>query len=170
MLNPVNPALLLSLLQPVLQKVQQLKQKGPARTGESKPEQLFEQIVKLLKAQPPTTRVTIVQHFEQDHPEAAARLKDQLYTMDDLLLLEDRSLQALLKEVTSETLSRSLVGVGEPVQEKVLRNMSKRAREMLEEEMILAQSAGSAKIQDAQQLLLAEVLNLDRSGKLQWVS
>jgi flagellar motor switch protein FliG len=75
------------------------------------------------------------------------QIKDLLFIFDNLLDLDDRGIQALLREVGSDTLAVALRGAEPEVQEKLLRNMSKRAAEILKDDM---EARGPVKLTDVE--------------------
>lgn len=74
-------------------------------------------------------------HIREVDAELAQRIEDRMLVFDDLLDLDDRDLQLLLREVQSETLVVALKGAGAALQDKVFRNLSQRAAEMLREDL-----------------------------------
>jgi flagellar motor switch protein FliG len=75
------------------------------------------------------------------------RIKDLLFVFDNLLDIDDRGIQALLREVGSDTLALALRGAEPEVQEKILKNMSKRAAEILKDDM---EARGPVKLTDVE--------------------
>jgi flagellar motor switch protein FliG len=75
------------------------------------------------------------------------QIKDLLFIFDNLLDLDDRGIQAMLREVGSDTLAVALRGAEPEVQEKILRNMSKRAAEILKDDM---EARGPVKLTDVE--------------------
>jgi flagellar motor switch protein FliG len=73
--------------------------------------------------------------IEKANGEMHQQIKDLLFVFDNLLDVDDRGIQALLREVGSDTLAVALRGAEPEVQEKILRNMSKRAAEILKDDM-----------------------------------
>lgn len=90
--------------------------------------------------------------------ELSVRIRDLMFVFSNLSSLSDKSMQLLLREASTELLPVALKGAGEEVREKVLRNMSKRAREMLIDDM---ESAGPIKISDVEQAQ-KEILTIAR--------
>jgi flagellar motor switch protein FliG len=74
-------------------------------------------------------------HIRDVDAELAQRIEDRMFLFDDLLELDDRDIQLLLREVQSETLVVALKGAGHALQEKFFRNLSQRAAEMLREDL-----------------------------------
>jgi flagellar motor switch protein FliG len=75
------------------------------------------------------------------------QIKDLLFIFDNLLDVDDRGIQALLREVGSDTLALALRGAEPEVQEKILKNMSKRAAEILKDDM---EARGPVKLVDVE--------------------
>jgi flagellar motor switch protein FliG len=75
------------------------------------------------------------------------QIKDLLFVFDNLLDVDDRGIQALLREVGSDTLAVALRGAEPEVQEKILKNMSKRAAEILKDDM---EARGPVKLTDVE--------------------
>jgi flagellar motor switch protein FliG len=77
----------------------------------------------------------VCSHIREVDEELAQRIEDRMLAFDDLLELDDRDLQLLLREVPSETLLVALKGAGAALQDKVFGNLSQRAAEMLREDL-----------------------------------
>jgi flagellar motor switch protein FliG len=89
-----------------------------------------------------------------------------MFVFDDMAEVDDRSVQTLLREVSTETLGLALKGADPRVKERLLRNMSKRAAEMLVEDM---EAKGPAKLSDvegAQKEILAIARRLADAGTI----
>jgi flagellar motor switch protein FliG len=85
--------------------------------------------------------------IEKADGEMHQQIKDLLFIFDNLLDVDDRGVQALLREVSSDTLAVALRGAEPEVQEKILRNMSKRAAEILKDDM---EARGPVKLTDVE--------------------
>jgi flagellar motor switch protein FliG len=85
--------------------------------------------------------------IEKANGEMHQQIKDLLFIFDNLLDVDDRGIQALLREVGSDTLAVALRGAEPEVQEKILRNMSKRAAEILKDDM---EARGPVKLADVE--------------------
>jgi flagellar motor switch protein FliG len=85
--------------------------------------------------------------IEKADGEMHQQIKDLLFVFDNLLDVDDRGIQALLREVGSDTLAVALRGAEPEVQEKVLKNMSKRAAEILKDDM---EARGPVKLADVE--------------------
>ncbi|HHM23518.1 MAG TPA: flagellar motor switch protein FliG [Bacteroidetes bacterium] len=100
-----------------------------------------------------------------DH-DLATEIKNLMFTFDDLILVDDRSIQKILKEVDTKELSIALKGASEEVKEKIFRNMSERAANMLREEMEYLGPLRVKDVEEAQKRILAIVSNLEESGDI----
>jgi len=85
--------------------------------------------------------------IEKADGELHSRIKDLLFIFDNLMDVDDRGIQALLREVGSDTLALALRGAEPEVQEKILKNMSKRAAEILKDDM---EARGPVKLTDVE--------------------
>jgi flagellar motor switch protein FliG len=85
--------------------------------------------------------------IERADGEMHQQIKDLLFIFDNLLDVDDRGIQALLRDVGSDTLAVALRGAEPEVQEKILRNMSKRAAEILKDDM---EARGPVKLVDVE--------------------
>jgi flagellar motor switch protein FliG len=85
--------------------------------------------------------------IEKADNEMHQQIKDLLFVFDNLLDVDDRGIQALLREVGSDTLAVALRGAEPEVQEKILKNMSKRAAEILKDDM---EARGPVKLADVE--------------------
>ncbi|MEO7055828.1 MAG: flagellar motor switch protein FliG [Caldimonas sp.] len=96
----------------------------------------------------------------------AQRVMDNLFTFDDLMRVDDRGIQALLKEVQSESLVIALKGAKPELRERVLKNMSTRAAETLREELDARGPVRVAEVEAEQKELLKVVRRLAEEGQL----
>src|SRR3546814_8191286 len=89
-----------------------------------------------------------------------------MFVFDDLAEIDDRSTQALLREISGETLGLALKGADPRVKDKILKNMSKRAAEMLVEDMEAKGPAKLADVEAAQKEILAIARRLADAGTI----
>lgn len=80
-------------------------------------------------------------------PELAQNIMDQMFVFENLLDIDDRGIQTLLREIQSEQLVIALKGASEPLREKIFKNMSQRAAEMLREDL---ESKGPVRLSDVE--------------------
>lgn len=83
----------------------------------------------------PEAEEAIIKKLEEELPEVGEQIQAHMFTFDNLMELDDRSIQTLLREVQSEVLTLALRGAAPSAQTKVFRNMSSRAAELLKDDL-----------------------------------
>ena len=96
----------------------------------------------------------------------ATQVRQAMFTFEDLNRLDRRSLQALLKEVSSETLLMSLKAASEAMKTKIFESLSKRAGEMMKEDLQMLGPARLADVEKAQGEIVGVALRLRTEGKI----
>jgi flagellar motor switch protein FliG len=97
---------------------------------------------------------------------AAERVRDVLFVFDDIVRLNDRGVQELLKNVDTRQLAVALKGADANVQETVFRNLSERARDNLRDEIEILQGLRPTDIRDARKAVVAVVRELEEAGTI----
>ena len=92
-------------------------------------------LVNLLKKSSRMTEKTIIEALEDNEPELAEQVKKRMFVFENVALLDDKSIQRILREVEVKDLSLALKATPENVKDSILRNMSTRASAMLREDM-----------------------------------
>jgi len=105
-------------------------------------------------------------YIRETDNDLAQRVMDNLFTFDDLMNVDDRGIQALLKEVQSESLVIALKGAKPELRERVMKNMSTRAAETLREELDARGPVRVAEVEAEQKELLKVVRRLAEEGQL----
>ncbi len=161
----VHPELITRIVRTVLSKCRTLVEAPPAPGGGNR----FKRVAEMLRRLDKPDRMEILAALEQNDPQGAVQIKEYLYAFEDLLNIEDRSMQKLLAEVDSKSLASALKGATEAIRDKVRNNLSKRARETLTEEMDLQGSLPPTTIQQAQKSIVEVIQRLDQAGELTMV-
>ena len=104
--------------------------------------------------------------IEKADGEMHQKIKDLLFVFDNLLDVDDRGIQALLREVGSDTLAVALRGAEPEVQEKILKNMSKRAAEILKDDMEARGPVKLADVEAAQKEIIVIAQRLAEEGTI----
>jgi len=113
----------------------------------------------------PTER-NVLDELAKTDEELAEEIRSLLFVFEDIVKLDDRAVQAVLKEVDDADLALALRGVGEEVREKVLSNMSERRAAMLIEEIEYQPPQRKAVVEEAQGRIVAEIRRLEDAGEL----
>lgn len=123
-------------------------------------------IVEVLNKVDRTTERTIIENLEVQNPELAEEIKKKMFVFEDIVLLDDRSLQLVLREIDSKDLALALKASSAEVAEKVYKNMSKRAAEMLREEIEYMGPVRIRDVEEAQQKIVNVIRRLEESGEI----
>ncbi len=108
----------------------------------------------------------IMDQINEFDKELGEKIQDLMLVFDDLAMVDDRGIQALLREVSSETLVVALKGSEEALKEKVFKNMSKRAGEMLRDDLEAKGPVRLSEVEAAQKEILVIVQRLAEEGKV----
>lgn len=111
-----------------------------------------------------STEKTIMADLEERDPELADEIARLMFTFDDIVYVDDAGIQKTLREVESKDLALALKASNEEVRNKVLKNMSERAREMINEEIEFMGPVRMRNVEEAQQKIVAIVRRLEESG------
>ena len=125
-----------------------------------------ESIVEILNLVDRSSEKSIIESLEEDDAELAEEIKKRMFVFEDIVLLDDRAIQRVLREVDSQELSKALKSVDVEVQDKVFKNMSKRAAAMLKEDMEFMGPVRLKDVEDAQQKIVASIRRLEDSGEI----
>lgn len=98
--------------------------------------------------------------------ELGEKIQDLMFAFDDLVNVDDRGIQALLREVSSETLVLALKGADDAIKEKVFSNMSKRAGEMLRDDLEAKGPVRVSEVEMAQKEILTIARRMSESGDI----
>ncbi|HDM09948.1 MAG TPA: flagellar motor switch protein FliG [Desulfobacteraceae bacterium] len=108
----------------------------------------------------------ILNEIEEVDAELADQIKQRMFTFEDLRLVDDRGLQKVLRRVETRELAIALKAASEEVREKIFRNMSERASEMLREEMEVMGAVRMREVEDAQQTITKIIQDMETKGEL----
>ena len=123
-------------------------------------------MVEILNHVDRSTEKTILETLEKEDAELAAEIKNMMFVFEDIVTLDDRSIQQVLREVDTKELSLALKGVSEDVSEKIFKNMSKRAAAMLKEDMEYMGPVRLKDVEGAQQRIVNVIRALEDAGEI----
>jgi flagellar motor switch protein FliG len=113
-----------------------------------------------------STENAIMTSLEDSDPELASEIRNYMFNFDNVMKLDDKSLQELMKDVSSEDLARALKLVDETMREKIFKNMSKRGAEMLREEISLMPPIRLSEVEASQRKIVEITKKLEAEGKI----
>ncbi len=108
----------------------------------------------------------IVDKIKENDPELGQKIQDLMFVFENILEMDDRSVQSLLREVSTESLVIALKGAEENLREKFFKNMSKRASEMLREDLESKGPVRISEVEAAQKEILAIARRMAEAGDL----
>ena len=108
----------------------------------------------------------ILESIEEEDPELAEEIKNLMFVFEDLVLIDDKGMQAVLKEVDNQQLALSLKLASEELKQKIFKNMSKRAAEMIQEELSYMGPVRITDVEAAQQVIVEVVRRLEEQGEV----
>lgn len=112
------------------------------------------------------TERNIMERLEEEDPELAEEVKKRLFVFEDILGMDDRSLQRVLRDVDMKDVALALKGASEALREKFFKNMSKRAAEMLKEDMEYMGPVRVRDVEEAQQKIVNVIRALEDAGEI----
>jgi len=110
--------------------------------------------------------VSVLSEIESNNPELAENIRSLMFVFEDLISIDDRGIQTILKEVSNEDLALSLKTASEALKEKMFQNMSKRAATMMVEDLAAMGPVKLSEVEKAQQNILRGVKKLEEEGKV----
>lgn len=107
---------------------------------------------------------SILTRINEQDPELATEIKNLMFVFEDIINLDDQSIQRVLKEVDNRQLAMALKHVSEDVKNKILSNLSSRAAQIIEEEIEYMGAVRLREVEDAQQQVVDIIRKLEEDG------
>ncbi|BEU87160.1 flagellar motor switch protein FliG [Selenomonas sp. TAMA-11512] len=123
-------------------------------------------IVEVLNRVDRTTEKSITENLEVDNPELTEEIKRLMFVFEDIVMLDDRSLQLVLRQVDTKDLSLALKASQGEVADKIYKNMSSRAADMLREEIEFMGPVKIKDVEEAQQKVVNVIRSLEEKGEI----
>lgn len=186
-LSPQQAALILSALTPdrqadVAKRVATMDRTSPdvikevERVLETKLSSLVNQdytviggvdaVVEILNTVDRGTEKHIMETLEIEDPELADEIRKKMFVFEDILMLDDRAIQRVLRDVDNNDLAVALKGSNEQVQEAIFRNLSKRLAAMIKEDMEFMGPVRMKDVEEAQQKIVNIIRKLEDSAEI----
>ena len=123
-------------------------------------------VVEILNTVDRGTEKHIMETLEVDEPELADEIRKKMFVFEDILLLDDRAIQRVLRDVDNSDLSMALKGANEQVQAAIFKNMSSRLASMIKEDMEFMGPVRMKDVGDAQQKIVNIIRKLEDAGEI----
>jgi len=125
-----------------------------------------ESVVNILNRVDRGTEKNILESLEEEDQELTDEIRRKLFTFEDVVTLDDRAVQRFLREVDSKKLALALKTVNDDLKDKIFKNMSQRAGEMLREELEYLGPVRLRDVEEAQQEIINVVRRLEEEGEI----
>ncbi len=186
-LNPSQAALIISALPPdrqsdVAKRIAMMDRTSPdvikevEKILESKLSSLVNQdytiiggvdaVVDILNTVDRSTEKHIMETLEIDEPELADEIRKKMFVFEDILLLDDRAIQRVLRDVDNSDLAIALKGANEEVQNAIFNNLSKRLAVMIREDMEFMGPVRMKDVEEAQQKIVNTIRRLEDAAEI----
>ncbi len=109
---------------------------------------------------------TAMEHLKSYDPEMAQKIMDEMFVFENIMDIEDRGIQLLLREVQSDSLIIALKGASEEMREKIFKNMSQRAAEMMRDDLDSKGPVRLSEVEAQQKEILMIVRRLADEGQI----
>ena len=126
----------------------------------------IDSVVEILRNVDLQTEKAILEGLEKTDPETANEIKKRMFVFDNITLLDDRSMQRVLREVDSKDLGMALKGASDEVLERIITNMSERAGKMIEDDMAALGPVRMRHVEEAQGRIVAAIRQLEEAEEI----
>ncbi len=123
-------------------------------------------IVEILNSVDRGTEKHIMENLEIEEPELADEIKRKMFVFEDILSLDDKTIQRVLRDVDNNDLGIALKGTNEEVQNVIFNNLSKRLAAMIREDMDFMGPVRMKDVEEAQQKIVNIIRKLEDSGEI----
>ena len=123
-------------------------------------------IVGILNSVDRGTEKHIMESLEIEEPELADEIRKKMFVFEDILLLDDRAIQRVLRDVENADLELALKNTTEEVQNVIYKNLSKRLAAMIKEDMDFMGPVRMKDVEEAQQKIVAVIRKLEDAGEI----
>lgn len=158
-LKDVPPTVLEEIVQALQEDLLSMASGGEEIGGPKK-------VAEILNHTEKSVETEILKRLQEEDPVLAEGIQQLMFTFDDLVKLDDRAIQEILREVDVKVLAKALRGANEEVQQKIFGNMSQRAAEVLREDMEALGPTRLSEVEEAQMEVIKVVLRLRDEGRI----
>lgn len=123
-------------------------------------------VAEILNLADRSTEKSIMEGLEADDPDLVEQIRRLMFVFEDILMVNDKGIQAVLKEVENSELALALKTASEELKQKIFGNMSERAASMIKEDMEYMGPVRVSDVESAQQRIVDVVRRLEESGEV----
>ena len=156
----------------IVDEVERVLQRRLARAARKQPESAYvvaggnRRVMEILHHLDRATERSILDAIGDEDPTLGEQLQQQMFVFEDLWLLDDASLQRVLREVSRDDLAAALKAVNQEVVDRVMRNVSKRGAALLKDAMLELGNIRLGAVESAQQQVAAVIRELEQRGEI----
>lgn len=152
----------------VLSKIEEALQREIGGVVNQEQQQVggVDKVVEILTQMEKGIDLKILEHIEEQDPEMAEEIRRKMFTFDDLVQIDNRGMQLVLREVRNETLTLALKTASKKVQDKIFANISERAKDLIQEDLEALGPVRLSDVEAAQQSIVQLALRLEEEGKI----
>jgi flagellar motor switch protein FliG len=125
-----------------------------------------ESLANILNRADRATEKNVIDLLEVQNPDLAEEVRELMFVFEDIVTLDDRAIQRVLREVDTKDLAMSLKGTKDDVKEKIFKNMSERAQGMLREEIEYMGPVRAKEVQEVQTKIVNIIRTLELAGEI----
>jgi len=112
------------------------------------------------------TEKSIMSHIEKEDGELAEKIRQKMFLFEDLIKIDDKGFREILKNITNDVIIRALKTCSDDMKQKIFKNLSERAAEMLKEDLEVLGPVRLKEVEENQQLMIKAAKKLEAEGKI----
>lgn len=159
-LGKISPQLLRDIEEVVDSLAEAVISEDMSKTGGTKA------LAEILNKANKITERSILEKMEEIDPEMASQVKALMFVFDDIVMIDDRGIQKILKQVDKKDLALALKAADENIKEKIFKNMSERAAQLLKEDLEFMGPVRLKDVEDAQRRIVEVIKQLEDEGEI----
>ncbi len=159
-MNTINPEILKEVEKIVETKFSSVVTKDFSKVGGVKA------LANILNRTDRATEKNVIDMLEYENPEIAEGVRELMFVFEDIVKLDDKSIQRILREVDTRDIALSLKGTKEDLKEKIFKNLSERAQSILSEDMEYMGPVRAKDVQTVQGKIVAIIRQLETDGEI----
>ncbi|MFZ0391798.1 MAG: flagellar motor switch protein FliG [Calditrichia bacterium] len=159
-LGKISPQLLREIEEVVDGLAETVISEDMSKTGGTK------SLAEILNKANKMTERSILNYFEEFDPEMASQVKSLMFVFEDIVMIDDRGIQKILKQVDKKDLSMALKAADENVKVKIFKNMSDRAAQLLKEDLEFLGPVRLKEVEESQRRIIEIIKQLEDDGDI----
>jgi len=137
-----------------------------SRGRSSAPEGGIAPLVNILNRADPSTENRVLTSLDTLAPELGQEVRRHMFVFADIVKLDDRAVQSVMREVLTADLAMALMGASDEVRDKIMRNLSERASQNLTEEIELLGPVRVQQVEQARDVIITAIRTLEEAGTI----